>query len=135
MSVLADSSSSYPFFSALWLMILFFAFIIWIWLLISIFADIFRRRDIGGGMKAIWIIFVIVAPYLGVLIYLIAEHNGMADRSAEQMKAMQAQQADYIKSVAGGSSPADQVAQAKSLLDSGAISQAEFDTLKAKALG
>ena len=133
MSVLADSSSSYPFLSALWLMILFFAFIIWIWLLITVFADIFRRRDIGGGMKAIWIIFVIIAPYLGVLIYLIAEHNGMADRSMEQMKAMKAQQDDYIKSVAG-SSPADQVAQAKSLLDSGAITQAEYDALKAKAL-
>ena len=116
-------------------MFLFFAFIIWIWLLITIFADIFRRRDIGGGMKAIWIVFVIIAPYLGVLIYLIAEHNGMADRSMEQLKAAQAQQADYIKSVAGGSSPADQVAQAKSLLDSGAITQAEFDALKAKALG
>jgi hypothetical protein len=134
-SVLADSSSSYPFFSALWLMIVFFAFIIWIWLLITVFADIFRRRDIGGGMKAIWIIFVILLPYLGVLVYLIAEHNGMADRSMEQMKAVKAQQDDYIKSVAGaGSSPADQVAQAKALLDSGAISQAEFDTLKAKAL-
>ena len=132
-SVLADSSSSYPFLSALWLMIVFFAFIIWIWLLITVFADIFRRRDIGGGMKAIWIIFVIIAPYLGVLIYLIAEHNGMADRSMEQMKAVRAQQDDYIKSVAG-SSPADQVAQAKSLLDSGAITQAEFDTLKTKAL-
>jgi hypothetical protein len=133
-SVLADSSSSYPFFSALWLMIVFFAFIIWIWLLITVFADIFRRRDIGGGMKAIWIIFVILLPYLGVLVYLIAEHNGMADRSAEQMKAMKAQQDDYIKSVAG-SSPADQVAQAKSLLDSGAITQAEYEALKAKALG
>jgi hypothetical protein len=132
-SVLADSSSSYPFLSALWLMIVFFAFIIWIWLLITVFADIFRRRDIGGGMKAIWIIFVIIAPYLGVLIYLIAEHNGMADRSEQQMKAMKAQQDDYIKSVAG-SSPADQVAQAKSLLDSGAITQAEYDALKAKAL-
>jgi len=133
--VLADSSSSYPFFSALWLMIVFFAFIIWIWLLISIFADIFRRRDIGGGMKAIWIIFVILLPYLGVLVYLIAEHNGMADRSAEQMKAAQAQQADYIKSVAGaGTSPADQIASAKQLLDSGTITQAEFDAMKAKAL-
>jgi len=84
-------------------------------------------------MKAIWIIFVIIAPYLGVLIYLIAEHNGMADRSMEQMKAMKAQQDDYIKSVAG-SSPADQVAQAKSLLDSGAITQSEYEALKAKAL-
>jgi len=132
-SVLADSSSSYPFLSALWLMILFFAFIIWFWLLISIFGDIFRRRDIGGGMKAIWIIFIVLVWWLGVLIYLIANHDGMADRSMEQMKAAKAQQDDYIKSVAG-SSPADQVAQAKSLLDSGAITQAEFDTMKANAL-
>ena len=127
-------ASTYPFLNGLWYMIIFFAFVIWIWLLITVFADIFRRRDTGGGMKAIWIIFVILLPYLGVLVYLIAEHNGMADRSAEQMKAAQAQQADYIKSVAGSSSSADQIAQAKQLLDSGAITQAEFDTLKQKAL-
>ncbi len=126
-------AASYPFLDVLWSMVIFFAFIIWIWLLITVFADVFRRRDIGGGMKAIWIIFVILVPYLGVLIYLIAEHNGMADRSEAQMKQVKAQQDDYIKSVAG-SSPADQIAQAKSLLDSGAISQAEFDALKAKAL-
>ena len=125
--------ADYPFLNFIWLMIVFFAFVIWIWLLITVFADIFRRRDIGGGLKALWIIFVIIAPYLGVLIYLIAEHNGMADRSEQQMKSMQKQQDDYIKSVAG-SSPADQVAQAKQLLDSGAITQAEFDTMKAKAL-
>ena len=127
-------ASTYPFLNGLWYMIIFFAFVIWIWLLITVFADIFRRRDTGGGMKALWIIFVIVFPYLGVLIYLIAEHNGMADRSTEQMKAVKAQQDDYIKSVAGSSS-ADQIAQAKQLLDSGAISQSEFDTLKQKALG
>ena len=126
-------AASYPFLDVLWSMVIFFMFVIWIWILISIFADIFRRRDIGGGMKAIWMIFVIVLPYLGVFIYLIAEHDGMAERSMEQMKAARAQQDDYIKSVAG-SSPADQVAQAKSLLDSGAITQAEFDTMKAKAL-
>jgi hypothetical protein len=126
--------SDYPFLDVLWSMVIFFAFVIWIWLLITVFADVFRRRDIGGGMKAIWIIFVIVLPYLGVLLYLIAEHNGMADRSMEQMKAVKAQQDDYIKSVAG-SAPADQIAQAKQLLDSGAISQAEFDQLKQKALG
>jgi len=126
-------ASTYPFLNGLWYMIIFFAFVIWIWLLITVFADIFRRRDTGGGMKALWIIFVIVFPYLGVLIYLIAEHNGMADRSTEQMKAVKAQQDDYIKSVAGSSS-ADQIAQAKQLLDSGAISQSEFDTLKQKAL-
>jgi hypothetical protein len=127
-------ASDYPFLDVLWSMIIFFAFVIWIWLLITIFADVFRRRDIGGGMKAIWILFVIVLPYLGVLIYLIAEHNGMADRSMEQMKAVKAQQDEYIKSVAG-SSAADQIAQAKGLLDSGAITQAEFDALKQKALG
>ena len=127
-------AETYPFLNFIWLMILFFAFVIWFWILISVFSDIFRRRDIGGGMKAIWIIFVVLFWWLGVLIYLIVEHKGMADRSMEQMKAAQAQQAEYIQTVAG-TSPADQIASAKSLLDSGAITQAEFDTLKAKALG
>ena len=127
-------AASYPFLDVLWSMVIFFAFVIWIWLLITVFADVFRRRDIGGGMKAIWIVFVIVLPYLGVLLYLIAEHDGMAERSMEQMKAVKAQQDEYIKSVAG-TAPADQIAQAKQLLDSGAINQAEFDSLKQKALG
>ena len=127
-------AASYPFLDVLWSMVIFFAFIIWIWLLITVFADVFRRRDIGGGMKAVWIIFVILLPYLGVLIYLIAEHNGMADRSEAQMSQIKAQQDEYIKSVASNASPADQIAQAKSLLDSGAITQAEFDSLKAAAL-
>ena len=126
-------AADYPFLDVLWTMFVFFAFVIWIWLLITIFGDIFRRRDIGGGMKAIWIIFVILVPYLGVLVYLIAEHQGMADRSVAQTKAVHEQQDAYIKSVAG-SSPTDQIAQAKQLLDSGAISQAEFDSVKAKAL-
>ena len=84
--VVRATRSDYPFLDFLWLMIVFFAFVIWIWLLITVFADIFRRRDIGGGMKAIWIVFVILLPYLGVLIYLIAEHNGMADRKMAQMQ-------------------------------------------------
>jgi Phospholipase_D-nuclease N-terminal/Short C-terminal domain len=126
-------ASDYPFLDVLWSMIIFFAFIIWIWLLITVFADVFRRRDIGGGMKAIWIVFVILLPYLGVLIYLIAEHQGMADRSTAQMQQVKEQQDAYIKSVAG-TSPTDQIAQAKQLLDSGAISQAEFDSIKTKAL-
>jgi len=128
-------ASDYPFLDVLWSMIIFFVFIIWIWLLITVFADVFRRRDIGGGMKAVWLIFVILLPYLGVFIYLIAEHDGMADRSMAQMQQAKAQQDEYIKSVASNASPADQIAQAKSLLDSGAITQAEFDALKAKALG
>ena len=126
-------AASYPFMDVLWSMVIFFLFVIWIWILITVFADIFRRRDIGGGMKAVWIIFVILLPYLGVFIYLIAEGHNMAERNAEQIQAVKAQQDDYIKSVAG-SSPADQIVQAKSLLDSGAITQAEFDGLTAKAL-
>ena len=126
-------AADYPFMDVLWSMMIFFLFVIWIWILITVFADIFRRRDIGGGMKAVWIIFVIILPYLGVFIYLIAEGHKMAERNAEQMQSARAQQDEYIKSVAG-SSAADQIAQAKTLLDSGAITQAEFDGLKAKAL-
>ena len=126
-------AASYPFMDVLWSMVIFFLFVIWIWILITVFADIFRRRDIGGGMKAVWIIFVIILPYLGVFIYLIAEGHHMAERNAATMQSARAQQDEYIKSVAG-SSAADQIAQAKTLLDSGAITQAEFDGLKAKAL-
>ena len=125
-------AADYPFLDVLWTMIVFFAFIIWIWLLITVFADVFRRHDIGGGMKAIWIIFVIVLPYLGVLVYLIANHDGMADRNIQQMQKQQSAADDYIRSVAGGA--AGEIEKAKGLLDSGAITQAEFDTIKAKAL-
>jgi len=126
--------ADWTFLNVLWEMIIFFAFVIWIWLLITVFIDIFRRRDAGGFAKALWIIVVIALPYLGVLVYLIVEHNGMAERSEKQVQSMQAQQEAYIKSVAG-STPADQIAQAKTLLDSGSITQAEFDAIKAKALG
>ena len=125
--------ANYNFASFLWDVLVIFAFVIWFWLLVVVFGDVFRRRDISGWGKAGWIILVIVLPYLGVFIYLIAEGHHMAERNAEQMSAARAQQDDYIKSVAG-SSPADQIAQAKQLLDSGAITQAEFDGLKAKAL-
>ena len=125
-------AADYPFLDILWTMFIFFLFVIWIWILITVFADIFRRKDIGGGTKALWIIFVIVLPYLGVLVYLIANHDGMADRNLAQMQKQQAAADDYIRSVAGGS--AAEIEKAKNLLDSGAITQAEFDTIKAKAL-
>jgi hypothetical protein len=128
-------AADYPFLDVLWTMIVFFAFFIWIWLLITVFADIFRRHDIGGFAKALWIIFVILLPYLGVLIYLIVEHKGMADRNIQHMQKSQQQFDDYVQSVAAKQSPADQIASAKSLLDAGTITQAEFDSLKAKALG
>ena len=126
--------ASYPFTSVLYDMLLFFAFVIWIWLLIVCFADIFRRHDTGGFSKALWIIFIIVAPYLGVLIYIIAEHKGMADRNVAQAQAQKSQADDYIKSVASSADPAETIAKGKQLLDSGAITQAEFDDLKKKAL-
>ena len=127
-------ASSYPFLNVLYDMLLFFAFVIWIWLLIVCFADIFRRHDTGGFSKALWIIFIIIAPYLGVLIYIIAEHQGMADRNVKQVQQAQAQTDEYIKSVAGSADPAETIAKGKQLLDSGAITQAEFDDLKKKAL-
>ena len=126
--------AAYSFLDVMWTMLVFFAWVIWFWLLITVFADLFRRHDTSGWSKALWIIFVIVLPYLGVLVYLIAEHDGMADRNMNQMKAQQAQADDYIKSVASSADPAEQIAKGKQLLDTGAITQAEFDSLKAKAL-
>jgi len=123
----------YSFWDVLWWMIVFFAWVIWFWLLITVFADLFRRHDVGGGKKTLWIIFVILTPFLGVFVYLISQGKGMAERSGKQMQAAQAQQEAYIKSVAGGGA-ADEIEKAKKLLDSGAISQTEFDAMKAKAL-
>jgi Phospholipase_D-nuclease N-terminal/Short C-terminal domain len=126
--------ADYPFLDVLWTLIVIFAWVIWFWLLIVVFSDVFRRRDISGWGKAAWIIFVIILPYLGVLVYLIAQHQGMADRNQEQAQAAQSQFDDYVKGVAVSSGPAGEIEKAKQLLDSGAISQAEYDSLKAKAL-
>ena len=126
--------ADYPFLDVLWTLFVIFAWVIWFWLLIVVFSDLFRRRDISGWGKAAWIIFVIVLPYVGVLVYLIAQHQGMADRQVEQAQAAQSQFDDYVKGVAASSGPAGEIEKAKQLLDSGAISQAEYDSLKAKAL-
>jgi hypothetical protein len=125
----------YPFLDIFWTMLIFFCWIIWFWLLITIFADIFRRHDTSGFSKALWIIFVIILPFLGVFIYLIANHDGMADRSVKQAQAQQDQMDQYIRATAGsGGGAAAEIERAKGLLDSGAITQAEFDAIKAKAL-
>jgi uncharacterized membrane protein YcjF (UPF0283 family) len=127
---LADDTS---FLDVVWWMVIFFAFVIWVWLAITVFMDIFRRHDISGWVKAIWVIFIIVLPYLGVLVYLIAEHKGMAERNAEQIS--QAQQAfDQEVKRATGTDAAGQIEKAHGLLEKGAISQQEFDRLKTKAL-
>ena len=127
-------AADYPFLDVLWTMFIFFLFIIWIWILITVFADIFRRKDVSGFGKAAWIIFVILLPYLGVFVYLIANHDGMADRNIQQMQKQQQATDAYIQSVAGSGGAAAEIEKAKGLLDSGAITQAEFDAIKQKAL-
>jgi preprotein translocase subunit YajC len=115
----------------------FFLFFAWIMCLFYVFADIFRSRDMGGGAKTVWCIFIIIVPFLGVFVYLIARGGGMTQRSLEQQAQMQQQQAQYVREVvatSGGTSSADQIASAKKLLDEGTITQAEFDQMKAKAL-
>jgi hypothetical protein len=113
----------------------FFLFFAWFMCLFWVLGDVFRSRDLGGGAKTLWVIFIILIPWLGLLVYVIARGHGMHERQLEQARAVQAAQAEYIKSVAGQSSGdvAGQIANAKGLLDSGAITQAEFDQLKARA--
>jgi hypothetical protein len=119
----------------LWSFIWFTLFFIWIWLLITVFGDIFRSDDLGGWGKAIWTIFVILVPYLGVFIYLIARGKGMAERNIKAIEAQQDAQRAYIQSVAGSTaSPAEEIARLTDLRDKGAISEDEFQQLKAKAL-
>ncbi len=127
-------AADYPFLEVLWTMFVFFAWVIWFWLLITCFADLFRRHDAGGGKKVLWVIFLIVAPFLGVFLYLIANHQGMADRNVQRAQAQQQQFDDYVRQSAGSGGAAAEIEKAKGLLDSGAISQVEFDEIKRKAL-
>jgi Short C-terminal domain/Phospholipase_D-nuclease N-terminal len=131
-SLLAEFGTGQVFWSMLW----FFLFFIWIWLLITVFADIFRSPDMGGGAKALWTIFVIVLPYLGVFIYLIARGHKMHEHAVAQAKAQDDAARQYIHSAAGSSkSAADEVARLAELRDKGVITEEEFQTAKAKALG
>jgi hypothetical protein len=127
-------ASDYPFLDILWTMLVFFGWVIWFWLLITVFSDLFRRHDISGWGKAGWTVFCIVLPFLGVLVYLGAQGKGMAERRARDVQAAQAQMDQYVRDTAGGGGAAAEIAKAKELLDSGAISQAEFEQMKQKAL-
>lgn len=129
-----EASSGYPLLDATWTIFIFFAWVIWFWLLITVFADVFRRSDISGWGKAGWCVFVLVLPFLGVFWYLIAQSKGMADRNIAQAQASKAQYDEYVRSVASTGNSAEQIAKAKQLLDEGTIDQAEFDALKHKAL-
>jgi Phospholipase_D-nuclease N-terminal/Short C-terminal domain len=128
-------AADYPFLDVLWTILVIFAWVIWFWLLIVVFGDLFRRHDIGGGKKVVWLIFVIFLPFIGVFAYLIANSDGMAQRNAERADVQRAQFDDYVRTAAGsGGGAAAEIDKAKQLLDSGAISQQEFDAIKAKAL-
>jgi predicted PurR-regulated permease PerM len=127
-------ATSYPLLEVFWTILMVFAFFVLLWLLFTVFADLFRRRDISGWVKVAWIIFIFILPYLGVFVYLIAEHRGMAERSMREQEGAKAQLDQYVRSVGSQSDPAQQITKAKRLLDEGTISQAEFDQLKQRAL-
>ena len=129
-------AADYPFLDVFWTMIIFFLWVAWFIILFRVIIDIFRRHDIGGGGKVLWMIFVILLPFLGVFVYIIAEGRKMGERDMAQAQAQQEQFDTYVKQVAttSGTGSAAEIEKAKALLDSGAISQAEFDQLKQKAL-
>ena len=125
------------FWDYLWLFFWTYIFISFIVILFQMFADLFRDRSLNGWAKALWIIFLVFVPFLGALIYLVVRGRGMAERQAARMMVAQSENDAYIRTVAASSSasPTDDIAKAKGLLDSGAISQAEYDALKARAIG
>ena len=127
-------AADYPFLDVMWTILVFFIWVAWFMLLFRVFADIFRRQDLSGWGKTGWLIFTIILPFLGVFIYLITQGRGMTERSLERAGAQRAEFDDYVRETAGSGGSATEIAQAKQLLDSGAITQEEFQTLKAKAL-
>ena len=127
-------AASYPFLDILWDILIIFAWFIFIWIAITVLIDVFRRHDISGWGKAAWVVFVVLIPWIGVLVYLIVNHSGMNERSVKEARASQAQFDEYVRQAAGSGGAAGEIEKAKQLLDSGAISQQEFEALKAKAL-
>ena len=136
MTVLAEG---YPLMGVFWSMLVFFFWILWFWLLITVYSDLFRRRDVGGLAKTGWVVLTLFVPYIGVLIYLIAQGRGMAERRVEEAQMQRAATDEYVRSVvasspANGHNGAEQLTQARALLDSGAITPEEFEQLKRKVL-
>ena len=128
-------ASSYPFLDILWTTLIFFAWVIFIWIAITVLIDVFRRKDLSGWGKAGWTIFIVILPWIGVLVYLIVNHDGMAERRYQDAATQQKQFDEYVRQTAGtGGGAAAEIEKAKQLLDSGTITQQEFDAIKAKAL-
>ena len=129
------AASGYPLLDLFWTFLLFFGLIIYFWLLITVFADVFRRDDLSGWVKTAWVVFVFVVPMIGALVYLISQGHSMADRAAQNMKQSKEETDAYIRSVAAPShTGVDEIARGKELLDHGAISQEQFDEIKRRAL-
>jgi len=126
-------ASDYPFLDVFWTMIIFFLWVIWIWFLIAILSDVFRRHDTSGFSKAMWVFFIIFLPFLGAFTYLIVNGSGMAERNVKDTQVAQQRMDDYVRTTAG-TGPAAEIERAKQLLDSGAINADEYAGLKAKAL-
>ena len=126
--------AAYTFGDVMWTMFVFFAWILFFWMLFGVFGDLFGRHDISGWAKAGWTVFVIILPFLGIFVYLISQGKGMGERAQQKAQSQQAQMDDYVRTVASSGSPTEEIAKGKELFDSGAISQAEFDQLKARAL-
>ena len=128
-------ATDYPFLDLMWTMAILFLWILWFWLLFSVFADIFRRHDLSGLGKTAWILFTILLPFLGVFVYLITQNVGMTERNLERSRAERDRFDGYVRDTAGsGGGAAAEIDSAKRLLDGGAITQAEFEALKQKAL-
>jgi ABC-type multidrug transport system fused ATPase/permease subunit len=127
-------AAAYPFLEVLWTLLVFFLWVSWFVLLFRVVGDVFRRHDISGGKKTLWLIFLVLVPFIGVFSYLIANSDGIARRNVQEIQAAQAQFDDYVRSTAESGGAAAEIDRAKKLLDSGAISQSEFDAIKAKAL-
>ena len=127
-------ATSYPFLDILWTTLIFFAWVIFIWIAITVLIDVFRRHDLSGWGKAGWTIFIVLLPWIGVLVYLIVNHGGMTERRVQDVQASQAQFDQAVRQAAGSGGAAGEIERAKSLLDNGTITQQEFDALKAKAL-
>jgi hypothetical protein len=127
-------AADYPFLDVLWTMIIFFVWVVWIWMMVSILGDVFRRTDIGGWAKAAWCVFMIVLPFLGVLVYLIAQHDGIARRDLERTQAARQQLDEYIAGAGARNGAATEIEKAAALRDHGTISESEFDALKTKVL-
>jgi Short C-terminal domain/Phospholipase_D-nuclease N-terminal len=127
-------AADYPFLDVFWTLLIFFLWVMWFWLLFTVWADVFRRHDISGWGKAGWLIFTIVLPFLGVFVYLISQGRGMTERNVDRARTDRAQFDDYVRETAGSGGTAAEIEKAKQLLDTGAITPAEFEAIKQKAL-